>query len=147
MTDKKTGLQGRTLITRYEGEKLTAYLCPAKVWTIGVGHTGPDVRQGMTITRDQSQALLARDLARFEAAVNRLAPRTTQMQFDALVSFAFNLGAAALARSTLLRLHNAGEMDAAAREFGKWNKAGGKVLPGLTARRGAEARLYRGFGL
>ncbi len=144
---RKTSAAGRALITRFEGEKLTAYLCPAKVLTIGVGHTGSDVKPGMTITREKSQALLAADLRRFEEAVNRIAPKTTQAQFDALVSFAFNLGEGALARSTLLRLHNGGHHADAAGEFAKWNKAGGRVLAGLTARRVAEAALYRGAGL
>lgn len=141
--NKRTSAEGRALITHFEGEKLASYLCPAKVWTIGVGHTGPDVKPGMTITRPRSQELLAADLARFEAAVNRLAPKTTQAQLDALVSFSFNVGEAALARSTLLRLHNAGDYAGAAQQFALWNKAGGKVLPGLMARRAAEATLYR----
>lgn len=142
---RMTSAEGRALITRFEGEKLKAYLCPAKVWTIGVGHTGPDVKPGMTITRDESQALLSRDLARFEASVNRLCPVTTQGQFDALVAFAFNIGANALKTSTLRRKHNDGDYAGAAAEFARWNKAGGKVLPGLTARRAAEAKLYRGL--
>lgn len=141
---RMTSPEGRALITRYEGEKLTAYLCPAKVWTIGVGHTGPDVKIGMTITHSQSQALLSQDLARFEKAVNRLCPVTTQAQFDALVAFTFNVGISALANSTLLRKHMAGDYAGAAAEFARWNRAGGKVLSGLTARRAAEAALYRG---
>lgn len=142
---RTTSAEGRALITRFEGEKLKAYLCPAKVWTIGVGHTGPDVKPGMTITRDESQALLSRDLTKFEAAVNTLCPVTTQGQFDALVAFAFNIGANALKTSTLRRKHNDGDYAGAAAEFARWNKAGGKVLPGLTARRAAEAKLYRGL--
>lgn len=141
---RTTSDEGRALITRFEGEKLNAYLCPAKIWTIGVGHTGPDVKPGMLITREKSQALLSLDLARFEAAVNRLCPVTTQDQFDALVSFAFNVGSGSLQGSTLRRKHNEGDYAGAANEFARWNKAGGKVLPGLTARRAAEAKLYRG---
>lgn len=145
MTERrKTSAAGIALIVGFEGERLAAYLCPAGVWTIGVGHTGPDVRPGLRIARDRSRALLAQDLARFEQAVARLAPVATQAQFDALVAFAFNVGIDALAGSTLLRKHNAGDYAGAAAEFARWNKAGGKTLPGLTARRAAEARLYRG---
>lgn len=142
MSQRSASDAGRALITAFEGERLTAYLCPAKIPTIGVGHTGPDVTIGMTITHAESQALLSRDLARFEAAVSRLAPVTSQQQFDALVSFAFNLGEAALQRSTLLRLHNAAHYREASREFARWNKAGGRVLAGLVKRRAAEAALY-----
>lgn len=145
MTERrKTSAAGIALIVRFEGERLTAYLCPAGVWTIGVGHTGPDVHPGLRIARDRSRALLMQDLARFEQAVARLAPVATQAQFDALVAFAFNVGSDALAGSTLLRKHKAGDYAGAAAEFARWNKAGGKALPGLTARRAAEARLYRG---
>lgn len=145
MTERrKTSAAGIALIVRFEGERLAAYLCPAGVWTIGVGHTGPDVRPGLRIARDRSRALLMQDLARFEQAVARLAPVATQAQFDALVAFAFNVGSDALAGSTLLRKHKAVDYAGAAAEFARWNKAGGKALPGLTARRAAEARLYRG---
>jgi lysozyme len=108
-----------------------------------VGHTGPDVRKGQTITREQSQALLSADLARFEGAMNKLGGKMTQSQFDALVSFAFNLGIGALAKSTLLKKHLAGDYAGAAKEFARWNKAGGKVLAGLVKRRAAEAALYQ----
>lgn len=108
-----------------------------------MGHTGPDVRKGLTITREQSQTLLSADLARFEGAVNRLGGKMTQGQFDALVSFAFNLGIGALAKSTLLKKHQAGDYAGAAKEFARWNKAGGKVLAGLVKRRAAEAALYQ----
>ncbi len=107
-----------------------------------MGHTGPDVKRGQTITKEQSQALLAADLARFEGAVNKLGGKMTQGQFDALVSFAFNLGIDALAKSTLLRKHLAADCAGAAREFPKWKFGGGRVLPGLIKRRAAEAALY-----
>lgn len=139
---RKTSKAGADLITQFEGVKLTAYLCPAKVWTIGVGHTGLDVKPGLTITRAQADQLLFNDLRRFESAVNRLCPVTTQNQFDALVSFAFNLGEGALEGSTLRKKHNAGDYAGARAEFGRWNKAGGRVLPGLVKRRAAEAELY-----
>jgi lysozyme len=132
----------------FEGVVLTAYPDPATngdPWTIGVGHTGSDVRKGLTITAARATELLRADLARFETAVNRLAPKTTQGQFDALTSFAFNLGERNLASSTLLKMHNAGDYDGAAGQFGKWNKAAGKVMAGLTKRRAAEARMYKGL--
>ncbi|MGJ8480826.1 lysozyme [Sphingobium yanoikuyae] len=138
----KTSPAGRALITQYEGERLKSYLCPAGILTIGVGHTGPDVHRGQTITKEQSQKLLAADLRRFEAAVNRLGGTMSQHQFDALVSFAFNVGEGALAKSTLLRKHRAGDHHGAAREFSRWNRGGGKVLAGLVKRRAAEAALY-----
>ncbi|NBB38653.1 glycoside hydrolase family protein [Sphingobium yanoikuyae] len=129
-------------MTAHEGEILTAYLCPARVWTIGVGHTGPEVKKGLKITKKESQALLEADLARFEAAVNRGGDDMTQNQFDALVSFAFNVGTNAFALSTLLRKHRSGDYTGAAKEFARWTKGGGRVLPGLVKRRAAEATLY-----
>lgn len=139
---RKVSMNCTNMLVAFEGEKLRAYVCPAGVLTIGVGHTGPDVKPGMVITREQSQALLAKDLGRFEQAVNRLCPQTTQNQFDALVSFAFNLGEGALEGSTLRKKHNAGDFAGAKAEFLRWDKANGKPLPGLTKRRTAEAELY-----
>lgn len=143
----KTSSSGHALIRQFEGDKLQAYICPAGVLTIGVGHTGSDVKPGMKITQAQSDALLTADLAKFEAAVLRLVKvPLTQNQFDALVSFAFNLGAGALGGSTLLKLLNSGRYSEAAAQFSKWDKAtvnGKKVaLPGLTKRRAAEAALF-----
>ena len=140
--------QGIAVLKDFEGVRLTAYPDPGTggdPWTIGVGHTGPEVREGMTITASKADELLHKDLARFEAAVNRLAPKTNQAEFDALVSFAFNVGEGNLASSTLLRKHNAGDYDGAAAQFAVWNKAAGKVLPGLIKRRAAEARMYKGL--
>lgn len=136
------GHRGLDLIKSFEGCKLTSYLCPANVWTIGYGSTGPTVKRGMTITQQEADRLLADDLTRFEHGVERVAPHTTDNQFDALVSFAFNLGVRALEGSTLLRLHNARDHAGAKAQFGRWNKAGGRVLAGLTRRRAAEAALY-----
>jgi len=147
MDARKTSTAGRNLIRDFEGERLTAYPDPATngdPWTIGVGHTGPDVHKGLTITREHSDKLLSDDLARFEAGVNKLASETTQAQFDALVSFSFNVGLGNLTRSTLLKKHNAGDYAGAQAEFAKWNKAAGKVMPGLTRRRAAEAAMYGG---
>lgn len=142
--------QGIAALKGFEGEKLTAYPDPATggdPWTIGVGHTGADVHKGLTITAAQSDALLRKDLAKFETGVNAAAPKTTQAQFDALVSFAFNVGLGNLESSTLLRKHNAGDYDGAAAQFAVWNKAAGKVMAGLTKRRAAEARMYKGLPL
>lgn len=141
----KTSDKGISLIREFEGERLHSYPDPATggdPWTIGVGHTGPEVHRGMFITSDQSEAYLRSDLARFEKAVSRLAPKTTQSQFDALVSFAFNLGEDNLKSSTLLKKHNAGDFDGAKAQFLRWNRAAGKVMKGLTRRRQAEADLY-----
>ncbi len=138
---------GLKIIKDSEGLRLTGYLCPAGIPTVGYGHTGPDVKVGMTITQASADALLAADLATFEAAVTKsVGSHATDNQFSALVSFAFNLGAEALRTSTLLRKHNAGDYAGAKAEFGKWVKAraGGKLvtLPGLVKRRSAEAALY-----
>lgn len=134
---------GLRLLKQCEGCKLTAYKCPAGIWTIGYGSTGSHVKRGLTITQDQAEGLLRSDLRRFEDAVATMAPGSTDNQFSALVSFAFNVGIDALKKSTLLKLHKAGDYEGAAEQFPRWNKAGGKVLPGLVKRRAAEAALYR----
>lgn len=135
---------GLLLIQGFEGLKLTAYRDVAGVLTIGYGHTGPDVTEGLTITRERADELLRADVARFEQAVTRLVKvPLTQSQFDALVSFSFNVGAGALERSTLLRLLNgAGSYADAADALLAWNRAGGQVVRGLTRRREAERRMF-----
>lgn len=136
---------GIDLINQFEGLRLKAYPDPATggaPWTIGVGHTG-GVRPGDVITEARADELLRQDLGRFDSAVNRLCPVTSQSQFDALVSFTFNCGEDNLETSTLRRLHNAGDYAGAAAQFGRWNKAAGKVMLGLTRRRAAEASMYR----
>lgn len=138
-TINKAGLD---IVRDSEGLRLKAYLCPAKVWTIGYGSTGPHVKPGMTITADQATDLLLKDLARFERCVAENCGTATDNQFSAMVSFAFNVGCGAFEESTLLRLHRAGKHDAAAAQFGRWTKGGGRVLPGLVKRRAAEAALY-----
>lgn len=146
VTERSISQAGIALIKSFEGLRLKAYPDPAtggEPWTIGVGHTG-GVRPGDVITEARADEMLREDLSRFERAVNRFAPTTTQGQFDALVSLAFNVGEAALARSTLVRRHNAGDHAGAAAELARWNRAAGKVMAGLTRRRAAEARLYRG---
>lgn len=140
---KRTSDAGISLIKRFEGLRLEAYLDAVGVWTIGYGHTGPDVFRGRTITEEEADALLRKDLGSAENCVRAaVSVPISQGEFDALVSFVFNLGCGALRRSTLLRLLNGGDHDGAALEFAKWNKADGKVLAGLTRRRAAEAELF-----
>lgn len=114
-------------------------------WTVGFGATGPDIRPDTIWTQAQCDARLAQDLARFGREVETLlhGAATTQNQFDALCDFVYNLGAANLASSTLLKKHKAGDYVGAADEFPKWNHGGGHTMPGLTKRREAEAQLYR----
>ncbi|UJB32647.1 MULTISPECIES: lysozyme [Chromobacterium] len=134
---------GVKLIQQFEGLRLKAYQDAVGVWTIGYGHTGPDVTPGLVISQAQADALLARDLNRFETGVSRLVSvPLNQNQFDALLSFSYNLGLGSLQNSTLLRLLNQRDYAGAAAQFPRWNKAGGKVLPGLTRRRAAEQALF-----
>jgi lysozyme len=138
-----TSPTGRAMIASFEGLRLTAYQDIVGVWTIGYGHTGPDVKPGLAITRQQADQLLVNDLARFERGVNALVTvRLNQNQFDALVSFSYNLGLSSLQGSTLLRLLNAGNFQAAADQFPRWNRAGGKEVAGLTRRRAEERKLF-----
>jgi lysozyme len=132
------------LVHEFEGCKLVAYWDKTgRVWTIGYGHTR-DVYEGMTCSQAQADVWLLEDLAAAVLAVNKLLTRpVTQVQFDALVDFAYNCGGGNLAGSTLLKLVNAGDFTAAALEFPKWNKSGGVVLPGLTRRRLAEQKLFQ----
>ncbi len=139
----KIGEQGLDLIRKHEGLRLKAYICPGGKLTIGYGHTGSDVKAGMTIDNAQADALLLKDVERFEKSVNEMVDvEMTQGMFDALVCFAFNLGAGSLKSSTLLKKLNANDKPGAAEEFLKWNKALGKVLNGLTARREGERALF-----
>lgn len=137
----KTSQKGIDLIKKFEGVRLRAYLCPARVWTIGYGHT-KTARPGRVITQKQADDLLVQDLAGFEAAVNRNTPNINQNQFDSLVAFSFNVGIGAFEKSTLLKLVKAGDFESAADQFGKWVKAGGRVLPGLVTRRNEERALF-----
>ena len=131
-------------IIDFEGCKLTAYKCPAGVWTIGVGHT-KGVKQGQKITEAQAISLLKGDLLPCENYVNNLGVCKTQGQFDALVDFCFNLGTGALGRSTLLKYIRQGKAEQYIRgEFAKWIKSGGKTLAGLVKRRAWEADRYFG---
>jgi GH24 family phage-related lysozyme (muramidase) len=113
-------------------------------WTIGWGTTGTDVKPGVIWTQQQCDDRLTSDLTSFAAKVSGVlgTAQTSQHQFDALVSFAYNVGVGNLSSSTLLKLHKAGDFAGAQQQFARWNKAAGKVLPGLTKRRAAEAALY-----
>ena len=136
---------GERLIKSFEGLELEAYPDPGtggEPWTIGYGHTG-GVKPGDKITIAQAERLFDKDTDRFEAAVEKLAPVATDNQFAALVSLAFNVGDANLAKSTLLKLHNAGDYEGAAEQFGRWIYANGRPMKGLVRRRAEEADLYR----
>lgn len=151
---KKKGRQinaaGERLIKSFEGLELEAYPDPGtggKPWTIGYGATldmnGKPFKKGDRITIGQAERLFDKDTDRFEAAVEKLAPVATDNQFAALVSLAFNVGDANLAKSTLLKLHNAGDYEGAAEQFGRWIYANGRPMKGLVRRRAEEASLYR----
>ena len=135
---------GLALIKQSEGLCLESYRCPAGIATVGYGHTGPDVRIPMEITPGEAERLLHEDLARFEAGVSAMVDgcSTTQNEFSACVSLAFNIGLAKFATSTVLKRHKAGNKLGAADAFLLWNKGGGRVLPGLIKRREAERALY-----
>lgn len=132
-------------IKRYEGLELTAYRCPAGVWTIGYGHTGKDVCSGMTITQDEANSLLLHDV---ECVVLALAKhvkvQVTEGQFVALVSLAFNVGVNCVVCQCpkLMNALNAGDEEECARQFLDITKSNGKVLPGLVSRRKAESELF-----
>ena len=145
----KSSDNGIRLIQEFEGLRLNSYLCEAGVATIGYGATyyqdGSKVKLGQTITNTQANQLLKDHLKEFEGSVIGLLNTTkvNQNQFDALVSFCFNLGAANLAKSQLLRFVKANPNDPKiAAEFAKWNRAGGEVSRGLVRRRKKEAELY-----
>lgn len=144
------------MIKHHEGVRYTPYRCPARLWTVGVGHVIDPLHARVPfadrlsldlspewnrrLSADEVDEILAKDLARFEAGVDRLCPKTTPGQRGALVSFAFNVGLGNLQRSGLRMKHNRGED--VEPEFLKWTKAGGKVLPGLVKRRKDELALY-----
>ncbi|AXL49990.1 muraminidase [Paraburkholderia caffeinilytica] len=139
-----TGAQGIDLIKQFEGLRLTRYLDAVGKPTIGYGHLIlPHERFDRPLTESEALALLKRDLRSAELALRKLIRvAITQQQFDALMSFVFNLGAGRLHSSTLLRYLNAGATRQAADQFLVWNKAGGKPLAGLTRRRQAERKLF-----
>lgn len=137
--------KGRDLIKFYEGLRLKAYKCSAGVWTIGYGHT-EGVKAGQTITAHQAEVMFEHDLLEFENAVFTMVGNVRQGIFDALVSFAFNLGATRLKRSSLLAYTKLGAHDLAASQFELWDNmtVNGKLVEvaGLHNRRMAERSLY-----
>ena len=136
------------LIKKFEGCRLTAYPDPATggdPWTIGYGHTGPEVKRGFTIGQNIADAYLLKDVQWFADGVSACVTLPiAQQRMDAMVSLAYNIGLKAFRNSTLLRMVNKGDLVGAADEFLKWNHANGKVMPGLTARRLAERSLFIG---
>lgn len=138
----KISNEGLNLIKKYEGLRLQAYLCPANVWTIGYGHTGDDVEEGMEISEEEATDLLLKDLNRFEPVINKVESPLTQSMYDALVSFTYNVGGGAFLKSTLLRKLAVRDYVGAADEFPRWNKGGGRVLNGLVRRRAEEKALF-----
>ncbi len=143
----KTSSNGTSLIREFEGFMASAYLCPAKVWTIGIGTTvypnGAKVKKGDKCTEEQALEYLRHDLKSFEKTVNdSVKVPLSQNQFDALVSLTYNIGSTAFKNSTLLKKLNAKDFTGAADQFLVWNKGGGKVLKGLVRRREAERALF-----
>ena len=141
MANRKIGQAGLALIKQFEGCRLVAYQCSAGVWTIGYGHTA-GVHKGMKITQTQAEAYLLQDVAKFEKYVNNpsyvpFTDKLNQNQFDALVSFAFNLGQGNVKKLCTGRTIN--QIPSAMQQY---CKAAGKTLPGLQRRRKAEAALY-----
>lgn len=131
------------LVKKFEGRMLKAYKCPAGVYTIGYGQTGADIVEGTQWTIWQAEDRLKATLGKFAEAVDRLVTvDLTDNQRGALICFVFNVGEGAFKASTMRSLLNQGLMEKAADEFLKWNKGGGKVLNGLTARRAAEQALF-----
>lgn len=137
--------KGLDLIKKFEGCRLSAYQDSIGVWTIGYGHI-QGVRKGDVCTQDQADEWLANDVKTASSAVGRLVKvPLDQNEFDALVSFTFNLGQRNLQNSTLLSMLNSNDVEGAANQFIRWNKAGGKVVDGLTKRRQAEKDLFLGM--
>ena len=144
----KTGERGLALIKEFEGCKLSAYQCPAGIWTIGIGSThygdGTPVTKNRTLPTEKAAiALLAATIGQYEKAVNAMTVESTQNEFDALVCLCYNIGAGNFLKSTLVKMLKAGNDKAEiAQQFLRWDKAGGQSLAGLTRRRNAEAELF-----
>lgn len=143
----KMSAKGRVLLTKREGVRLHAYQDSIGVWTIGVGHTSmagpPYVNAGLTITKDECDQILSRDLVQYEQAVAKAVHvPMTQNQFDALTSLCFNIGAGNFAKSMVVKKLNAGDVRGAADAILNWNKAGGQVINGLVKRRAAEREQF-----
>ena len=138
----KIGNKGLEMIKHFEGLELNAYKCAAGVWTIGYGHT-KGVQEGMVISEETANEMLVEELNEYENYINTLVTvELNQNQFDAMVSWVYNLGSSNLQASTLLKVLNAGNYEGVPEQIMRWNKAGGRVLEGLTRRRQAEADLF-----
>lgn len=130
------------LIKSFEQLRLNSYLCPAGVWTIGYGHTA-GVHQGMQITEKKADELLQQDIRNAEHCINQMDADLTQEQFDALISFVFNIGARGFNVSTIRKKILRDPNDPSiADEFRRWIYAGNKKMPGLIKRREQEIKLY-----
>lgn len=144
----KLSQAGKDLIKSFEGLELRVYPDPATggaPYTAGYGHTGSDVKPGMKVTQAMADAWFDKDVQKFEEGVSALLRVTTsQAQFDAMVSLAYNIGLGNFSKSTLLKKHNAKCWSCAAGQFLVWNKAAGKVMNGLIRRRNAERAMYLG---
>lgn len=143
----RTNKAGIELIKQFEGFRANAYKCPAGVWTIGYGHTSmagaPIVKPGMKVSEKEAEDILRTDLVIFENSVkSAISVDLTPNQFSACVSLCYNIGAGAFKGSSVARFCNKKQWEKAADAFSLWNKAGGKILPGLTRRRAAEAALF-----
>ena len=144
MTLMKISQKGIDLIKKFEGCKLQAYLCPAGVWTIGVGHT-KGVKKGMVITQQQAETFLKDDIKPIETLLNGMGINYTQGQFDALTNFIFNLGQGNFKSSTMYKYIVAKKSDLEITDqMIKWHNAGGKPLLGLKKRRCEEANMFLG---
>ena len=140
----KISAEGLDLIKHFEGLELEAYKCPAGVWTIGYGHT-KDVQEGDTWSESHADHMLEVEMEEYENYIHDLVTcPLSQNQFDALVSWVYNLGSSNLQASTLLKRLNAGDYPDVPNQIKRWNKAGGKVLEGLVRRRDAEASMFEG---
>lgn len=138
----KISENGLNLIKHFEGCELQAYKCPAGVWTIGYGHI-KTAHEGKVITQEQADEMLIEEMEEYEGYINRAVKvELNQSQFDAMVSWVYNLGNGNLGASTLLKVLNMGDYAGVPAQMLRWNKAGGKVLEGLTRRRQAEADLF-----
>jgi len=136
--------EGLSLIKKFEGCELKAYRCAANVLTIGYGTT-KGVTEDMEITKEEAESILKEEMHEYEGYVNDMVKvPLKQNQFDAMVSWVFNLGSTNLSSSTLLKKLNNSEYDEVPSQIKRWNKAGGKVLDGLIRRREAEALLFEG---
>ncbi len=140
----KISQEGLSLIKKFEGCELEAYKCAANVWTIGYGST-KGVKKGDTISQEEADKLLLHEMEEYEGYINDMVNvDLEQNQFDAMVSWVFNLGPANLKASTLLKVLNAKDYEGVPAQIKRWNKAGGKVLQGLIRRREAESLLFAG---